>query len=369
MSESSFKKLALFFFFFCVGGILIFNALKEHKRSFTLYKAPIAFEKKPTKLPLPKSASYAEKRGFGDFNNDGIEDMYEIEDKDVFGQNYEVRVFKGEYKKAEGADSTKELLHFSNEVTSIPLPVTVSWFSNLTKIDVADVNGDGYADVIFSEYRVSNTGKEDLFFAYSLNQAGKSFASQKTDFSLTGEQTFLQALLGFIHQGNSYSNSEESVSDYLKMDWGDMNGDGNEDFVMFWRQYENLHIEVFYANEKGKVGFDRTESYSVNKTLKNRFMRGIDLEDFTGDGKQDILIRHDYKGEESIVNLLVNTGEGFDPHNDFSLNTHDFDLFGFEKYDSFDIDKDGKADFIHLGKMDDKKFCSFNLNQYPKTEL
>lgn len=107
------------------------------------FSAPIAFAA-PAVVKLPASSGRAKKRGFGDFNCDGIEDMLEIKKTSVFKRKYRVRIFLG--------DDANGILQFKNDFIHMDLPTHLAWYSSNTKIDIGDINGDGCTDVIFSQY-------------------------------------------------------------------------------------------------------------------------------------------------------------------------------------------------------------------------
>lgn len=311
---------------------------------------PIQFEN-PQTIELPKETSYAKKRGFGDFNNDGIEDMYEISDEFI-GDDYELLVFLG--------DTSSHFLKFTKpQKYQLTIKLKTSkWFTAAMKIDVADVNNDGYSDLVLSQYVHKMMGDE-VYIKYAIN-------NQKNDFTIFSGNAIVQGkdlstMIVELLAGYSYDD-EKSIYEYLKMDWGDMNGDGKDDLVLLWKDSFNLAIEVFYG--EGDGNFSTYESFYVNNFMYNRSIRNVDIENYVGDKKQDILVREIRRGKKMLIRVLENKmmpAHVFLPHKDFETTTTDLDFFAFEKFDSFDIDLDGYADIVHLGVTNDKKLCVYNL--------
>lgn len=134
------------------------------------YKDPITFAKME-KIELPKKSKWAEKRGFADFNNDGIEDMIEIKDTVIFGQKYQASVFYGQM-------DSFEKYSLGDTPHKIEMPITTKWFSEATKMDTGDVNGDGYADIIFTQY---NTGffEDTMYISFAINNRENGFIEKR----------------------------------------------------------------------------------------------------------------------------------------------------------------------------------------------
>ena len=338
----------------CVFTMLCISVLgcTSREEATVDFSDPIKFNDHGS-VKLPSTTTYAQKRGFGDMNGDGIDDMYEINDEVLFGTDYKVNVYKGYY-------DVNGIINFSEKVVTYDVPVDFKWFSSLTKIDVADVNGDGYYDIVFSQY-TEGFSKDEMQLGYAINDKNNSFYKHKSKIKVGDDKTIQYLILMFI---DGYSYSDDSLSDYLKMDWGDMNGDGRDDLVLMWRTYGsgNLDIEIFYSsddNDGDNIGFSNYNSFSYDNFLYSRNIRNVDIENYTGSKAQDILVRSSF-GEYLIISVLENTTNGFIPHRDFHCVTMDLDFFGFEKFDSFDIDNDGYADMIHLGEIDDNKVCVYN---------
>lgn len=307
----------------------------------------------PRVVPLPASTSYAEKRGFGDFNNDGIEDMLEIKDEKrfSFGQKYSVQIFYGQY-------DDNGILAFSDEPTKLNLPITMKWFSSATKMDVGDVNGDGYTDIIFTQY-TERIGDDRVDIAFAINQAGEAFVTQTENILYKNGISLMQVIHLFVDaQGGYYS---ETIYDYLKMDWGDVDGNGTDDLILGWDGVHDLYLEVIYtALGTREAQFVDMDEYEIVEFMRNRSIQELDVEDFNGDGRADIFV-HFSGWSKNYLAVALNNGEGFTPHKDCVVVDVDLEFFAFEKYDTFDVNRDGRADFVHLGEKNDQKVMAYNL--------
>lgn len=320
-------------------------------RATQYFLKAVDFEDTPQQFTLPTETSYAKKRGFGDFNNDGIEDMYEISNNFFGGGDYELQVFLG--------DTSQNTLQFSDVSQKYQLAIDLSWFSSATKVDVADVNNDGYSDIVFTQYTQSVMGDE-MNVSYAFNTGKETFISHTKNIQV--ENVDLSTVLLRIISGYSYD-EEQSIYDFLKMDWGDMNGDEIDDLVLLWKDGNNIDIEIFYGIGDGN--FSNYQSYYVDNFLYNRKIQDVDIENYTGDKNDDILVRKvKYGGEILIVRVLENAvPQTFLPHHNDTMKTADLDLFAFEKFDSFDLNNDGYADIVHVGEKDNQKICVFNLRK------
>ncbi len=329
-----------FFLWLAVLFYYIGDHWNESKRTQSLqaFPAPITFASAQLR-PLPAETAYAQKRGFGDFNGDGLEDMIEIRDEVWWGQDYQSYIFYGK-KSAEGK------LIFEEKARKIKLPTTLAWFSSQTKLDVADVNGDGFSDVIFSQY-TEGYWKSDLKFAFALNNHHRQFILCESKM-LYSENSFAQAVRLIALKMLSASQEDDNLDDYLKMDWADINGDGTDDLVMMWLGGE---LEVIYTakSDLSTVIFDKENHFSIPEWLHLRDIRHFDTEDFDGDGRADLFIRAGLK--QVSLGIALNRGDHFEPHQDFKTEVPWVDYFGFSKFDTFDTNLDGRADLVKVGRQ------------------
>jgi len=328
--------------------VLILISCTSREEATNFYSDPIKFDEAAI-APLPTTVTYAEKRGFGDFNGDGIEDMLEIEDESFWGQDYKVKIFYGYYKDG--------ILHFISDFVKLDLNIKMKWFSDATKLDVGDINGDGYADVIFTEYQ-ERWGTDRLDIAFGINQNGKSFRPQSEDINFKKDVSLSSLVVLFV---DAYS-SVETLDDYLKMDWADIDGNGSDDLILGWDGSHDLYLEVIYTENTGSgdASFVDMVEYEIPEFMRNRSISELDFEDFNGDDKSDVFVHYSGMSNNNL-SVAINTGEGFNPHKDYIVKDVDMKFFAFEKYDTFDVNSDGMADFVHVGEKDGHKIMAYNL--------
>lgn len=341
-------KKSIFTHLLTLPLILFFLAsCADREKATQNYKPPIEFYDAKI-ADLPETVSYAKKRGFGDFNGDGVEDMLEIRDEEFWGQDYKVCVFLGYYKDS--------ILHFGSDYIKMDLPITMKWFSDATKLDVGDVNGDGFSDVIFTQY-TELWGKDQMDIAFAINQNGQSFVPQTKDIEFKKEMSLADVIIAFV---DSYDSVDDLYA-YLKMDWGDVDGNGSDDLLLGWDGVHDLYLEVIFTQPTGGLyaEFVDMAEYEIPAFMTARSIRQLDIEDFDGDGRQDIFL-HRTTGGNNHISIAINKGDFFEPHQDFVAADVNLDFWAFEKYDTFDVNRDGKADFVHVGEDGHKKVMAYN---------
>jgi hypothetical protein len=311
----------------------------------------------PTLVDLPVSASYNEKRKFMDITCDGIEDMIEVWDDAIIGQEYKALVFPGK-KSKDG------LLIFDEETKyTLTIPLDKSWSSDMIKIDSADVNGDGCGDFSFTEYDQGVT--TDTYIAkLAINQGdGKAFvfASDQLKEKVSLEETIER----IINAMDSEHDGKAELKNNFAIDWADANNDGRDDLHMFWRDAGDLYITVLYSmktnNPLTQFSFEHGYDTSIPdfmtgmKGLGNYKAYQLDIEDFNNDGHADIIIYIDSGENITLLPALLNsaTQTSYTVQQAHIGKTTDFTwLFSFEKIDHFDANFDGCADNIHVGVID-----------------
>ena len=308
------------------------------------------------------------KRSFNDFDCDGISDMFGIKDTTGLFQtaDYKGSFFKGYYDES-------GILQFDMHVKEVNIPFRVNWGSG-GKLDSADINSDNCADAIYTQFVDNNSGK--MYFKFAINDTKMKLnpiesVFDNKDYYRSGYGTLENYFIEFVHdmQENYYYDTEDSsVSSYLKMDWCDIDGNGSDDFIMMWDAYnyddeaiDGMEILVAYSSafcETEYSQFSSAKRYFIKDFLYNRNVREVDTEDFNGDGKCDI-ISYDRRSKYIDTSLarFDKVSDIFVPQKTQRLILPDnLDLFSdAKKVDTFDRNKDGKADINFFTEADDQQ--------------
>jgi len=340
---------------------------KLFRRDFvTSGYAPALAAEDPKVVRISDKAEAALKRGFADFNGDGLEDMVEIRDTEWVGQNWKANIFNG-------YDSNGSL-SFGDPVT-VDIPVSAKYFTSQVKFDTADINGDGFSDIVLTQYREGWLGRDTVYFIAAMNDQNGNFVP--TERVKAGKQMIGARLYQLIHSLASKSNEDvSSIDDILRMDWADADGDGKDDLFIFtpghsgfFRGWSDLKVTSWYSttpeHERGNIELGRESSTTIPYFLYNVAMNTIDTEDVNGDGKADIIAYDDWTGRRLDLSIALSgsswDGLYFTPHKDTIVRETDFDMqllgglseyLNFNKRDSFDASLDGRADYVHVGEID-----------------
>ncbi len=247
---------------------------------------------------------------------------------------------------------------------------------------VADINGDGLADIIgFGESRVFTAlsrgdgtfeDHQKTRFGFTLDRGGftsfDEFPRQVADINGDGNADIIgfgkDAVFTSLSKGDgTFEDPQRALDNNFTVNQGgwtsfdefprqvaDINGDGNADIIGFGRN------KVFTALSKGdgtfedpQVGLDN--NFTVNNggfTSFNEFPRQV--ADVDGDGNADIVAF----GKDSVfVSFSKGDGTFEDPQrvlNEFTVNNG-----GFSSFDEFprqvaDINGDGNADIVAFGR-------------------
>lgn len=302
-------------------------------------------------VQISNQAEDAEKRGFADFNGDGLTDMIEINDTVWWGQKWVGRIFEGK-KNQDG------LLTFVDPY-EVSLPISEDWFTEQTKFDTADVNGDGFSDVVIAQLT-----DDQYTIKVALNQHdGKTFR-------LVEKVTYQDRALGthlFQVVDDIQSDEDKSLSDYFKMDWADADGDRKDDLFLLWETtIHTLSVEVWFSKGSSdltsEVRFGGKASYLLTDFLYNRSIKEVDTEDVNGDHRADFWIYTPSIGDGIQIAIALNEKDRFVQRKDFVGKEIELDVIGFEKRDSFDINLDGCADYTHIGTLWSDCYVSYLLS-------
>lgn len=308
-------------------------------------------------IPLPDEAYFADKRGFCDVNGDGLTDMLEIGDHALIGQSWQADIFLGE-RSREG------LLHFRRPYkTSFPL--RAEWLrSSLVKLDTADVNGDGFCDVVMTQYQ-AGLRSDRFHIMVGLNAGDGHRFTFVEDISRSKVPLGEQLLRVMEHLQDEH----DDIKSWLKMDWADFDGDGRDDLWLISRRDflgRHLTLEVWpNTTEKGArqaLTFGPEQQVSLPGFLTRLSVANADTEDMDGDGRADLVIYDPHIGTGLRVAYARNSAAGFVIHHDFEGHEIEMDLIGFEKRDTLDINLDGCADYVHAGTHGKQRAMSYLLS-------
>lgn len=339
----------------CLSSLLLLNAC-EYPVEFETPEPIVSFENEYF-YHTANDAKNSEKRGFNDYNGDGITDMIEIDDEAFWGQDYYLYLFEG-YK-----DPQSNLLKFKPKKTS-KISLEINNWATLNKLDTGDINGDGLADLIYTSY-TEGFSSDDINIQIGINQGDGLNYKWITKKMVEKKNTFLSLSMFVLELFAAYGggSGDDSVSDYFQMDWGDANADGKDDLLLFWKDTSHgltiivLHSETEKENpEEIQFGFSR-ELY-IKNVMFNKKAKHIDTGDFNGDAYLDLQIRYPLIGDDieirhfiSLFTVKSPIPYAIEPDTKYP-EQDDFDYSLFEKYDNFDVNFDGCDDFVHIGLVD-----------------
>jgi hypothetical protein len=312
-------------------------------------------------LPMgPERLRNSKKRGFADFNGDGFEDMVQVNDEAWFGQDYQMDIFFG--KNMDGR------LGFEETPVRVSLPITFSWFSSAIKLDTADTNGDGYADIVFTQYN-EKWGDDTLDVAIAVNNGDMTFTAHDLSTSAASNandfQDFDVFMTVMMHQTTGvFYPYEESIYDVLKMDWADMDGNGTDDVILAWDNGYDIDVRIIYTQEnpsngivglradmadKGQLAY---EQVYMEGFTKNMSIRNFDTEDYNGDGIGDMVLY--YASGKAMKTRYILSGDGvYEAYKRSESALPSVDMFAAaKKVDTMDVDFDGCADVVKITEQD-----------------
>jgi hypothetical protein len=329
------------------------------------------------------------KRGFIDFDNDGVTDMVEIlSGNGWFNFNLKAKVFPGKFIDVNG----QKRLTFLDpiEITNLGLNAFsgTSWSESTeeTKIDTAELNADGFGDLVISRFLIQpgwTYEQVNLGFAFAVNnQWNKTFTISNVrvgverlqNFGL--EYNFFQKLMATL-SGNSrellkdlvrreLNKSEDdtfSLVSHINMDWADFDGDGLDDFIMTIEPYSSSDGHIFVWRNLTKKGdtYITISDGPIIKVVKGMFHSNspsnLDWEQFNKERGADAVLRTFPLGSKQTISFVMNRGG---PQGQFELaapvtlptilaegiDWKNLGALGAFKADTLDTTGDGIADVV-----------------------
>lgn len=164
-----------------------------------------------------------------------------------------------------------------------------SWIGN--SLDVADFNGDGYADIVVGAYMAANTaGRVYVFHSTGLLGITASSASEATNI-INGVPSGPYGRFGY----------------YVAT--GDINGDGYGDIVVGGRDGNSYAHRAYVFHSSGSEGITASSAESASTIIEggstSSFAFSLAVGDINGDRYDDIAVGTTYR---SIVYLFHSSG-------------------------------------------------------------
>lgn len=232
---------------------------------------------------------------------------------------------------------------------------------NLEFIEIADLDNDGTPDVIISGYyseRIawfSNDGLGGLSFEDSLSTDSLfTYGIKAADIDGDGDMEILastfanQYILLYNNLGGHFSNPIQLASPVdikRNFDIADIDGDQDLDVIVYQSNEVSSNDYGYNIYYFENVGGTLADSANLLIPLSNIGNDNYVVEDFTGDGLEDIIYHYSYflsDPPSSILKLFTNTGDGqFD--NGVSLTSANL---GIASMVAGDLSGDGFSDLV-----------------------
>lgn len=290
---------------------------------------------------MPTTISNSEKRSQGDLDCDGIEDMFEINDTKFWGQEYKINFYKGYM------DGDKRMFEPPKVVD---LGLKLNNWSSQVKMDSAYLDYDQCIDIVFVD-----VSKKNIRMEVAMNQGNLKFTKDTMKMKVNPRVEFLGYFRDLIEEISL--SEDETLSDYLKMDWADWDGNGTDDFLLFMKDGRSLHIGIFYTESASGLvpEFASFEEEWVQDFLYNTPIRTLDTGDLNGDGKSDVTALYKESNSKGVHTakyvIAVQDEEGnivIQPDKTLKAKV-DLDFFkSVSKRDLTDENHDGKDDIIYI---------------------
>src|SRR6188768_1271363 len=273
--------------------------------------------------------------GIGDFNNDGLKDIF------FSGNQVSCRLYinKGNNK-------------FDDITTTAGIETNV-W---CTGVSIADINNDGYDDIYVCVFgKDLKTRSKNLLY---INQHDLTFRESAAEYGLADEGNSTQA--AFFDYDND-GDLDMYLTNYLL---ADRNAN-----TIYPRDRSGLSTanDKLYRNDGDSVnrGYPLFKDATIGAGIKeDGYGLGLSVSDFNNDGWPDIYVANDFLSND---NLWLNNRNGtFTNCISRSLQHQSYSSMGS---DAADINNDGLPDIVTLDMMpenNERKKTSFSFMNYER---
>ncbi len=218
------------------------------------------------------------------------------------------------------------------------------------KLQFADINGDGFVDIIATSFTgvvwFQNDGNAD--FSAPVNVTADNYAPNAYVGDIDGDGyvdvvTANFNIISYYRNTDGLGNFGESqfitnVTGFLVKDIiiRDFDADGDNDIAYVSESESNSSGQIGWVKNTGSGAFDS------KITLKNEAANAIEAADLDGDGHLDIISG---RTSESVISLFKNDGVGsFYGQN--IINSRPLEYNGIRDIAAVDIDNDGDLDIV-----------------------
>ena len=275
--------------------------------------------------------------GIGDFNNDGLQDIF-FTGNQVTSQLY---INKGNHK-------FEDITHKAGVGTNV-------W---ATGVSVADVNNDGYDDIyvcVFGKNLV--TRAKNLLF---INQHDLTFKEQSTEYGLSDTGYSTQAV---FFDYDKDGDLDMYLTNYL------LNGPNSNTIYPRDKSGRSPANDKLYRNDGKAPTADHPvfSDVTMQANIKEDGLGlGVVVSDFNNDGWPDVYVANDFISNDNL--WLNNKNGGFTNCIRESLQHQSYSSMGA---DGADVNNDGLADILTLDmlpEINERKKTSFFFMNYERYE-
>lgn len=260
------------------------------------------------------------------------------------------------------AGSTKEgtsvfdVYHNNQDETFSAVGLPIAALEN-DRFLVGDFDNDNSLDIIYTG--TDGAGNPQ---SYLLINNGSSFTTRSTslpsvsraklglidfnqdgndDIIITGKNILDETISQlWINNGSDFSQSSLTINELYRgvVAVADFNADGAEDFIISGENEEGFFETDFYQNNAGE-----SISELIITTVANSLIQSVSINDYTGDGKVDLVATGRNSSFQPFVKLLRNTSSNF------SELANGITILSSSASSLFDYDNDGDRDLVIYG--------------------